>query len=264
MSSKRPFAKLSFAIAFSVMLGAGCLPRQIKPVDSIDPAPLLSLVRERQSAFGRGLSGTMELAFKNRKKRFNSKVYIVAYPDGRFRMEIPGAFGNTYLFMVNDNREIMAFYPGDNRAFSSAVNSRSLNRHLPFPLPVDPEKIAALIMGVLPHQNGQDLGVQAYLMKSGEKLLETETSDSDLRYAYLFGKTPQSRLRKITIRGKDVEVSIVTDLKAPNLPRNFEILFPEGFIKGQWEKVSLFEGNDSVLELQIPGSTTVTDLDKIP
>lgn len=263
MSSKRPFAKLSIAIAFSMMLGAGCLPRQIKPVDSIDPAPLLYLVRERQSAFDQGLSGTMELAFKNKKQRFSSKVYIVAYPDGRFRMEIPGAFGNTYLVMANDNREIMAFYPDDNRAFSSAVNSRSLNRHLPFPLPVDPEKIAALVMGVFP-RNGHDPGVQAYLMGSGEKLLETETSDGDLRYAYLFGKTPKGSLRKISVKGKDLEVSLVTDLKAPNLPRNFEILFPEGFIKGKWEKVSLFEGNDSVLKLHIPESTPVTDLDTTP
>jgi hypothetical protein len=264
MNLKRPFAKLSFAIVFSIMLGAGCLPRQIKPVDSIDPAPLLRLVRERQAAFGHGLSGTMDLAYKNKKQRFNSRVHIVAYPDGRFRMEIPGAFGNTYLFMANDNRKIMAFYPGDNRAFSSAVNSRSLNRQLPFPLPVDPEKIAALIMGVFPHQNGRDLGVRAYLMGSGEKLLEMETPDGNLKYAFLFGKTPKGRLRKITVEGKGVEVSIVTDLKAPNLPRKFEIFFSEGFIKGQWEKASLFEGNDSVLELRIPESTPVTDLDQIP
>ena len=84
--------------------------------------------------------------------------------------------------MVNDGREILTFYPGDNRAFTSAVNSRSLNRYLPFPLPVEPEKITAIIMGVFP-LNGSADGVQAFLMDSGEKLLEAGTTDGGPQYA---------------------------------------------------------------------------------
>jgi hypothetical protein len=263
MSSKRSFARLTLVIVFSMMLGAGCAPRQIKPVESIDPSPLLNLVQERASALNQGLSGTMELAFKNKKQRFNSKIYIVAYPDGRFRMEVPGAFGNTYLVMANDSREIIAYYPGENRAFSSALDSRSLNRHLPFPLPVDPEKITALLMGVFPQKEGV-VGVQAHLMGSGEKLLEAGASESDLRYAYLFEKGPKDRLKKITVKGADMEVSIITSLKAPNLPRDFEISFAEGFINGKWESAAPFEGNESVLELRVPGSTPITDLDTAP
>ena len=67
MSSKRSFARLSVAVVFTTMLVTGCMPRHIKPVESIDPVPLHNQVRERQADLEKGLSGIMELAFKNKK-----------------------------------------------------------------------------------------------------------------------------------------------------------------------------------------------------
>lgn len=263
MNPKRHIARLLIAIIFSMELGSACIPRQIKPVATIDPAPLLQQIQARQTAFEKGLSGTLELSFKNGKRSFNSKAYIVAFPDGRFRLEIPGPFGDTYFVMVSDNREILAFYPDKNRAFKSAVNSKALTRHLPFPLPVDPAKITSLTMGVFPQGSGI-LAAKANLMDSGEKLLLAAAEDEDLRYTFLFDKTSESRVRMITIKGAEMEVSINTYREALNLPKDFKITFSDGFIKGEWESVALFSGDDSVFRLRLPDSTTVTDLGSSP
>lgn len=246
-----------------VIWTTACVPRQIKPVALIDPAPLLETVIARQIVFEKGLSGSLDLSFKNGKQRFNSKVYIVAYPDGRFRLEIPGFLGDTYLVMVSDNTEILAFYPGQNKAFRSAVNGRSINPHLPFPLPVDPTRLPALLMGVFSGSD-QPAGVEGHLMDSGEKLLRTVSEDTRLQYSYLFDKGHAVRLRKITIKGKDIEVTVRTARKPSHLPLNFDITLPDGVLKGEWNSVAPFEGDRTVLELPLPASVTVTDLEISP
>ena len=206
----RPY-HLTILLFLIVAGGAACAPRQLKPVASIDPAPLLEKVYVRQTAMEKGVSGSLELAFKNSKQRFTGKVYVVAYTDGRFRLEVPGPFGGTHLVMANDNNEILAFYPGKNKAFRSAVDGRSINPHLPFPLPVKPARLPALIMGVIPQ--GSDIsGVQAHLMDSGEKQLQTATADDSLQFTWLFGKGPENRLLLITVRGEDLEVSVQEDM----------------------------------------------------
>ena len=242
---------------------AACAPRQIKPVALIDPAPLLEVVNARQIVFEKGLSGSLDLSFKNGKQRFNSRVYIVAYPDGRFRLEIPGFLGDTYLVMVSDNNEILAFYPGQSKAFRSSVDGRSLNPHLPFPLPVDPTRLPALLMGVF---SGSDhpADVEAHLMDSGEKLLRTVSGDTGMQYNYLYDKGNSARLRKITIRGKGVEVTVRTASEPNHLPQDFDITLPEGVLRGEWDSVAPFEGDRTVLELPLPASVTVTDLEISP
>jgi hypothetical protein len=244
-----------------VLLAAGCAPRMFKPVGLVDPVPLLEVVNTRRLTLEKGLSGTLELAFKNHERRFNSRVYIVAYPDGRFRLEIPGLLGGTILVMVNDGREILAYYPGENRAFRSAVDGRSINPHLPFPLPVDPTLLPALIMGVTPPGDTVS-GARAWLLESGERLLLTEPGKSGLRYRYLFNRGAENALREITVRGNDMEVSIGTREGARYLPREFEITLAEGVLKGQW--VEPFGGNETVLDLNLPVHVPVTDLEASP
>ena len=229
----------------------------------IDPAPLLEVVNARQIAFEKGLSGSLDLSFKNGKQRYNSKAYIVAYPDGRFRLEVPGFLGDTYLVMASDNTEILAFYPSQNKAFRSAIDGQSINPHLPFPLPVDPTRLPALLMGVFPG-SGHPAGVEAHLMDSGEKLLRTITDDRKLQYDYLFDKGHADRLRKITIRGKDIEVTVHTAPKANHLPRDFDITLPDGVLKGEWDSVVPFRGDTAVLELPLPASVSVKDLEISP
>ncbi len=244
-------------------LGTACAPRQIKPVAIIDPAPLLEVVNARRMAFEKGLSGNLELAFKKGKQRFKGKVYIVAYPDGQFRLEVPGTLGSTLLVMASDNQEILAFYPGENRAFRSAVDGRSINPHLPFPLPVDPTMLPALIMGVFPEVSSAS-GAEAHLMDSGEKLLQTGSGDTGLQFTYLFAKGPGDNLRKITIRGKDLEVSVHTRLKPDHLPRDFNLTLVDGVLKGEWDSVAPFGGDMADLKLRLPKSVTVTDLEASP
>jgi len=133
-------------VLLTIALAAGCMPRQIKPVAAINPAPLLEKIQARRMTFEKGLSGTLDLTFIG-KHRYNSKAYIVAYPDGPFRLEIPTPMGGTALAMVSGNGEILAYYPEKGRAYRSTVDGRSIEPYIPFPLPVDPTVLPSLIMG---------------------------------------------------------------------------------------------------------------------
>jgi len=255
--------KWGIIILFLMVWGTACAPRQIKPVAAIDPAPLLERINTRRIAFEQGISGSLELTYKNSKKRFRGRVYVVAFPDGRFRLEVPGPFGGTHVVMVNDNTEILAFYPGEGMAFRSAVDGRSLNPHLPFPLPVDPAILPALIMGVLPEGDGVST-TEAYLLDSGEKLLSTGAEGSGLHFTWLFDKTDKDRLRKITVRDRDMDVSVHTRLQPEYLPLDFNITLASGVFKGEWDSIEFFGGDEAAFGLRLPTSITVTDLEASP
>ena len=136
------------AIILIAAMGSACAPRQIKPVAAMDPAPFLDAVYARNAILEGGLSGTLELGFRNGKRRFKGRTYVVAFPDGRFRLEVPAPLGGTLLVMVSNNAEILAYYPGEGKAFRSEAGGRSLNPYIPFPLPVDPAlPIAGLTVG---------------------------------------------------------------------------------------------------------------------
>ncbi len=250
-------------IMLIMVWGAACAPRQIMPVAVIDPAPLLETVNARRQALEKGLSGSMELTFKNDKQRFKGRVYIVAYPDGRFRLEVPAPLGGTHLVMASDNTEILVFYPGENRAFRTSVDGRSLNPHLPFPLPVDPTILPALIMGVYPEGRAA-LNAQARLMDSGEKILITGPEGSGLQFTYLFDKIPENPLREITVRGRNMKVSVRTRREPDHLPRDFELTLAEGVLKGEWDSVAPYGGDEAALGLNLPDSVPVTDLEASP
>jgi hypothetical protein len=205
----------------------------------------------------------MELAFKNGKQRFKGGVYIVAYPDGRFRLEVPGPLGGTFLVMASDNREILAYYPGENKAFRTAVGGRSLNPHLPFPLPVDPTILPALIMGVYPEDSAVSKA-EAHLMDSGEKILKTGLGDTGLQFTYLFDKAPKVRLREITVSRRGMKVSVHTDREPDHLPRDFVLTVADGVLKGEWDSVAPFKGDKATLGLRLPDSVPVTDLEASP
>jgi hypothetical protein len=257
--------RLRWTILVALILAGGtaCIPRQIKPVAEIDPAPLLRIVNDRQEALKSGITGSLELAIKDGKRRFSGKVYIVAYPGGRFRLEVPGPFGGTHLVMVSDNTKVMAFYPGKNIAFRSTARASNINPHLPFPLPVEPARLPALIMGVLPPDSGIS-GINAHIMDSGDKQLQTTAADGSLQYTWLFEKGSGDRPWLITIKGEELGVSIYTLPGSDHLPRNFKMTLPDGILKGVWEHVKPFKGDESAFELHIPPSTPITDLEASP
>jgi len=242
---------------------AACAPRQVRQVAEIDPGPFLEAVQARRTALEQGLSGSLDLAYKNRKHRFNSKAYVVVYPDGRFRMEVAGPLGGTQLVLTNDNTEILAYYPDDNRAFRSDVSGRSLGPHLPFPLPVDPAILPALIMGV-PPESDHSSGARAYLLDSGERVLGTGPGNAGLQFTYLFDKSPEVSLRKIQIQGLDLEVTINTGPEPDHRLRDFSLHLQDGTLKGEWDAVSLFKGDGADLLLRLPPSVPVIDLEASP
>jgi hypothetical protein len=244
-------------------MGAGCAPRQIRPVADIDAAPLLETLNSRRKAFERGLSGTLDLTFQDGEDRFGSRAYIVAYPDGPFRLEVPAPLGGTALVMTSDNSEILAFYPGKGKAFRSAVDGVSMTPHIPFGLPLDPSMLPSLIMGVFPG-GGPPVSPRAYLMDSGQMLLQVGWEDNDLQYTYLFDGGPDFRLRSITIRGQGLEVLLKTFQGSDDLPLDFTITLADGALKGQWDSVSAFSGRETDLDLRLPDGVPVTDLEASP
>lgn len=260
MSSKKLFARV--LVLLLILSGTACIPRQIKPVASIDPTPLLEAVGTRRAALENGLSGSLELAFTG-KKRFSGKIYIVAYPDGRFRLEVPGPFGGTHLVMASNSAGILAFYPGQGRAYRSAADADSLNPHIPFPLPVEPIRVPALIMGI-PDPEAVISNAQAHLMNSGERQLKIEVADAGLQYTYLFRKGPGNRLSKITIKGDDIRVLVHTLQNSDHLLRDFSITLSEGTLTGEWDNVEPFKGDDSFLDIHLPDTVPVTDLELSP
>lgn len=242
---------------------AGCAPRQIKPVSAVDPVPLLEKINTRRTAFEKGLSGSLDLSYADGKHRYSSRVYIVAYPDGPFRLEIPAPLGGTAMVMVSDNEEILAYYPGEGKAFRSRVDGRSINPYLPFPLPLDPSMLPSLIMGVSPPGTSAT-AASAWLMDSGEKLLKVRWADKGLQSTYLFGKGPDRGITEITTQGDRLKVSLDTMPGDSELPEDFTIALADGVLKGQWDSVAPFTGNAAVLELRLPANVPITDLEALP
>jgi hypothetical protein len=178
-------------------------------------------------------------------------------------MEVAGPLGGTLLVLTNDNTEILAYYPDDNRAFRSDVDGRSLGPHLPFPLPVEPAILPALIMGV-PPESDLVTGTRAYLLDSGERVLRTDPGNRGLQFTYLFDKSHEVSLRKIEIRGSDLDVTVNTGPEPDHRLRDFSLHLPDGTLKGEWDAASLFKGDGADLGLRLPPSVPVTDLEAPP
>jgi len=240
-----------------------CAPQQIRPVAEIDPLPFLESVASRRTELEQGLSGSLELSYKNSKQRFSGKAYVVAYPDGRFRIEVAGPLGGTFLVMTSDRSQILAYYPNDNRAFKSTAGGRSLSPHLPFPLPVDPGVLPALILGVLP-EDDTVTSARAYLLDSGEKILRVKTGPTGLQFTYLFDKASRTRLRRIEARGRDLEVTVNTGRGAGHRLQDFTLDLADGTLRGDWDSTSPFLGDAADLALHLPSSVPITDLEATP
>lgn len=250
-------------IIFILALGTACAPRQIKPVAVIDPSPFLHIVDERQAALEKGISGTLELTFKNSRRRFKGRVYTVALPDGQFRLEVPTPLGGTHLVMTNDNKRILAYYPDENKAFTSNVKGRSIDPHLPFPLPLDPAVLPILIMGVFPDEAGS-VKSEAHLMDSGAKRLIVHEENHGLRYEFLFNEENGERLQGYTVKGEYGQILVRTEPGPPYLPADFILTTEKGTLKGEWDSITPFKGDDKALEISLPEQMPVTDLEALP
>jgi hypothetical protein len=240
-----------------------CAPHQIQPVADIDPSPLLETVTYRQTAFESGVSGTLEMDFKQGKKHFRGSVFIVAFPDGRFRLEVPGPLGNTLLIMANNGHEVLAYYPEKGKAYRSVSDGPSLNPHLPFPLPVEANTLTPLLLGIIPE--GMSISqLNAFLLQSGEKQLLAGSNNGGLQLTYLFTREPSVALRIVKASKKDMDIVVTTQKTPPYFPEGFVLATPDANLKGEWEKVAFFDGDETILQLNVPASVHVTDLEGYP
>jgi hypothetical protein len=242
---------------------SSCVPRQIRPVSEIDPAPMLEVVTLRRNSFENGLSGILEADFVQTGKRFRGKAYITVFPDGPFRLEIPGPMGTTLMVMVNNGQEVTAYYPEERKAYLSLTDGLSTSPHLPFPFPVEPKIMAALLVGTVPG-NFRTSAAVAYLLDSGEKQLRSVSDQSGLEFTYLFTKGPAAALRFVNAHGHDLDLAVFTSTTPPYLPESFIITTRESTLRGEWEEVTMFRGDKSILLLDIPESVHITDLRGTP
>jgi len=238
-----------------------CAPGRILPVSDIDPSPLFETVQNRRSVFEKGISGTLEMDFKQGNRHFRGRAYVIAFPDGRFRLEVPGFMGSTLLIMAADGKELLTYYPGKGKAYRSAANARFIDNHLPFPLPVDAAMLPALLLGVFPEGNDSP-EIRASLLNSGEKRLQAGWDNTELQFLHLFSRGDAS-LREIHALRDDMKLEVITEKTPPHFPRGFTLTFHDAKLKGKWDKVNLFQGNDSMVKLRIPGSVPVTNLEAL-
>jgi len=246
-----------------VVMGIACAPRQLKPVADIDPLPLLETLVKRRAIFENGVSGTLEVNFRGQKQNFSGRLYLIVFPDGTYRIEIPGPLGGTLLVMAGSPKEVVAYYPGEGKAYRSSSDGRSLNPYIPFPMPVAQKMLPTLFLGLLPDGKSKP-DAKAYLMDSGEKHLWTNWNNGELQYVFIFQERSYNKLKEVTASGNKIRMSIRTHLKPYHLPQDFTLTMPEGVLKGEWERASLFKGNMADLELKIPDSVMITDLDTLP
>jgi hypothetical protein len=220
---------------------------------------MLETVLHRRIALGKGISGILESDFKQADKRFRGKAYIIAFPEGPFRLEIPGPFGSTTVVMINNGQEVTVYYPREGKAFISRTDSLSIKPHLPFPLPVDTGMLAALLMGTVPDGNNIS-ATKGFLLESGEKQLWTRSDPEGLEFNYFFTKGQAGVLRRVSARGSGFDLEVTTQKTPPHLPAAFTFTTPDATIKGAWEKAVMLGGDETVLQLDIPESVTITDL----
>ncbi len=252
-----------FLLVLSVA-GSACVPRPWRSVADIDPAPLMEIVKERRLLLARGVVGSLTLDFRNAGRRFSGQAYVVAFPDGRFRLEVPTPMGGTLLVMTSDGEEVLAYYPEENRAYRSAASTKSMSPLLPFPLPVDPGMLPGLIMGT-PDFPSEPSRERASLLDTGRRILSLDSDEDGVRQTYLFkGADAAGGLVGVYVNRGENSVGVTTQEHPPFLPRDFDLRFPEGRLKGDWDRVALYEGDGSGLSLRLPPSVPVQDLESPP
>jgi hypothetical protein len=252
--------RLLTAIGLLMITVLACAPRQIRPIANIDPTPLLEAVADRNIEFEQGLSGTLEMDFKHGKKRFRGRAFTIAFPDGRFRFEVPGPLGSTFLIMTYNGHEVLAYYPDEGKAYRSVGDGSSINPYLPFPLPVEMSTLVSLLMGI-PTEESVISETQAFLLESGEKQLWVRSGEEGLQFMYLFTKDPAVALRLVKARENSMTLVVTTRKVPPYFPDGFTLTLPDAELRGQWENVAFFDGDATVLQLNIPLSVHVTDLE---
>jgi len=225
----KPFHTLVLAF---ILLSACSAPREIRHVRSVDPSIYIDALKNRTDPAG-GFATTMHMDFRGGDRDFQGKVYLlIAFPE-KFRLEVPGWMGSTLLLMVNDGKDVWAYYPEEGRSYRSSAHGLSISPYLPFPLPVDPSLIPLLLAGALPDDMGEH-SATAYELESGRSVLYLEkTGGETLRYLFSEGGEPRLTELKADIRHGTYTLTNFGD--ASGLPTDFRFRSDGGELKAKFK-----------------------------
>jgi len=252
-----PFLSLAFVL---IVFTTACAPRSIYPERDLDPSPLLQAMTTRQTTFKAGVSGTIEILYRGTDGNFRGKAHIIVFPDGPFRIEIPGLMGSTLVIMASDGREVLIYYPGEGVAFRGPAKGLSLGSRLPFPLPVDAAAVPPLLLGSFPGYTHPG-NPRSSLLSSGERTLRITGDGTGPQFKFLFSKKDPPALHAYHCSYDNLRLEATTARIPPFFPEAFTVTLPDAELKGKWEKAGLFKKDASALKFKIPGSVPITELE---
>ncbi|NOY85739.1 MAG: hypothetical protein GXP52_00360 [Deltaproteobacteria bacterium] len=219
-------------LCVTAILLASCAPAELRRIRSVDPTPLLNILKDRSRMAG-AFATTMQMNFTENGRHFQGKAYLLVSQPQSFRLEVPGILGSTLLLMVGDGENVWAYYPRAGAAYHTSAHGMDLSPYLPFPFPLDPAWIPFLVTGSLPP--GSDYSeATAYELKSGKTVLYLDVPDwGSLRYIFGHGAVPYPMELSAQVKGGTIRV--VNSKDAPHLPVRFQFRSDTATLKAELE-----------------------------
>jgi outer membrane lipoprotein-sorting protein len=248
------------ALALLVLFLSACsAPREIRHVRSINPSPYINTLIERSSLAG-GFATTMHMEFRGEGKNFQGKVYLIIAYHEMFRLEVPGWMGSTLLVMVNNGKNVWAYYPEEGTSYRSSAHGLSISPYLPFPLPIDPALIPLLITGALP-DDVEYWSSRAYELESGRTVLYLEKpGEETLRYIFSRGEKPH--LVELQADVHNGTFILTNSQDTPNLPTEFRYRSTKGELKAKLkDSRPLDDVSPDTFQSPIPPGIPMRDLE---
>jgi outer membrane lipoprotein-sorting protein len=245
-------------LTIALLLSAGCAGRDsFTATARIEPGVLLEALEQRRNELSTGITGELDMDFKDPSRHHRGDGYITLTPSGKFRLEVPGAFGSTVLLMVSDGLTTVVYYPSESRAYRTTGPGDQLAPFLPFPMPFDPSSLSGMLTGTV---SPDDHEVTAYEAASGERLLVFEDSTVS-QYRYLFSGGLVPHISRLWVTLEEGELTVEFSRSDPWLPDRFRYTNGDTRMKGRFQWVRIAENLDgSVFTLDLPGNVTLREL----
>ncbi len=245
-------------LTIALLLSAGCAGRDSFTATSrIDPGVLLEALEQRRIELSTGITGELDMDFRGPSRHYRGDGYITLTPSGKFRLEVPGAFGSTVLLMVSDGLSTVVYYPSESRAYRATGPGDQLASFLPFPMPFDPPSLSGMLTGTV---SPDDHEITAYEAASGERLLVFEDSTAS-QYRYLFSGGLVPHISRLWVTLEEGELTVEFSKSNLWLPDRFRYTNGDTRMKGRFQWVRIAEDlAGSVFTLDLPENVTLREL----
>ena len=245
-------------LTIALLLSAGCAGRDsFTATARIEPGVLLEALEQRRNELSTGITGELDMDFKDPSRHHRGDGYITLTPSGKFRLEVPGAFGSTILLMVSDGLNTVVYYPSKSRAYRTTGPGDQLASFLPFPMPFDPSSLSGMLTGTS-FPDGYE--ITAYEATSGERLLVFEDGTTS-QYRYLFSEGPVPHLFRLSVTQEAGELTVEFATSDPWLTDRFRYTSEDTRMKGRFQWIRPAENLDgSAFTLDLPGDVTLREL----